>query len=244
MNPLRLARLLIFLLISGVVSSSVQADAPEKNASFRKSTFHLGLTQAQYALTGKEDTSLIGNSSIVNLGGGFIHEKYFHLYSLNVILGPYQPLSESHARLDFSGTGFSTTWGWTWSPSLRAKSHVFGVLMGAQYVDIVGRSVGTRREETGTISQLVTQIYDFAVVPGFFYANLKPPRPIGNEPENLVTRLEGLIISLGVAFPIQADFTQEYLRRDNTTGSTEKVKSRGKLDGRTYILQVISPLGI
>lgn len=211
---------------------------------YRESTFHLGMSQVQYDLAGKDQLQLKGNSVAVSLGGGFLHRSYYDFYSLDILLGPYQPLSNEEARLDYSGTGFSTNWGWTWeSNGLRDKNGSFGIALGLHYLDIVGRAVGTRTSETGTISGLVTQVYDFAIIPGFFYANLKPARKKGNDPELLVTRLEGVLISLGIAYPIQADFTQEYLRRDNT-GMSEKVKSKGDLDGRTYILQILTPLGI
>ena len=234
----------ILAILLAIYQSCLVYAEEEYSETYRESVFHVGATLSQYALTGKNNLKLIGNSGVINLGGGFLSESYFSLSSLNIILGPYQPLNDVDSRLDYSGTGFSTTLGWTWSSAgLRNTGGSFGISAGVHYVDIVGRSVGTRTLDTGTIRDQVNQIYDFSFLPGFFYANLKSPRRKGNDPELLTTRLEGLVIMLGIGFPIKSDYKQEYIQTSSGTGET-KVKSKGELEGRSYIITLITPLGV
>src|SRR5690606_38917285 len=96
-----------------------------------------------------------------------------------------------------------------------------GFALGLSYADMVGRSIGKNRKETGhpvSNSELVDdytmRVTNFSLLPAVFFSWLEEARPRGNTPELLTTRLDGYMLTIGIAMPLLISYQASYTKRD------------------------------
>ena len=81
----------------------------------RRSVFSIGIQGDKHDLKAGNGDELIGNSAAVQLGTGYIADKWYTSVSLDIILGPYEPVRNKELNTVFVGTGL------TWFSGISAQ---------------------------------------------------------------------------------------------------------------------------
>ncbi len=205
-----------------------------------------------------------GNALSLGLGVSYFAPTWFLRTNINFHLGPYEPFAHRSLTMDFFGTGLGVLLGLSAQGSeLYSPKGGYGFALGLNYADIIGRSIGGNKEvfdkisSTDEANQVIDEyqirINDFAVMPAFFFSWLKKPRPIGNTPDLLVTRLEGYILTLGLKFPIKTTYlsrikyaSSEFINTDNQTQESvpaslpTEEKQTGVLSGYSFNISMMA----
>lgn len=219
-------------------------EAQQKALGTKNNVWSFGVAGVDHELAEGDGSNLTGGSVMVQLGRGYIGSNWFGQASVDIIAGPYQTPQRSKPKLDHSGTGFSTLWGYSFHETgIRREGGAFGMSLGASYADIVGRNTDVFTSSDEIIDQFVMRVSNFSMTPGLFYAWLQKARPDGNKPEYLVTRIEGYILNLGIQIPILATQTTKYqsftLDRSQETGESQS----GRMKGYSILLNLTALLG-
>jgi len=251
------AKILFFFCLGATFAAELSLAQEQETAAIRRQVWHVGLTYNRFHFTADHDVTFNRGNLGVNLGTGYIGQNWLGLASVNIILGPYETVSEDAVNLDYSGTGISFLAAYSLnSDGLRAAPYAYGLFAGLDYLDIIGRSVGiTQRrlarsqtnesglEERESVRDFINQVYNFSLIAGLVVANLKPARAAGNHPSLLSTRSEGVILLIGAGLPLHATFRSRYDRLLEG-GDIERVNRRGHFKGYTYYLSIVAPLGV
>lgn len=235
------------LLIGGTLfgaDAKRNLEAQQKALGTKNSVWVFGVAGVDHDLAEKDGSNLNGGSVMVQIGRGYIGTRWFGHGSVDIISGPYQTPQRSKPKLDHSGTGFSTLWGYNLNEGgIRKEGGSFGLSLGLSYADIVGRSTDTYSSGNETVEQFVMRVSNFAVMPGLFYAWLEKARPNGNKPEYLVTRIEGYLLNLGVAVPFLATQTTKYQSYTPTKPEGTAESQSGRMNGYSIVLNLTTLLG-
>lgn len=187
--------------------------------------WNFGLNVARNFLKSAEGKSILGSHGAVQFGAGYLTPRWYAFGSLDFITGPFEPVTVGELNVDYIGTGFSVWSGMSpWPDGLRSGGFGYGFALGVSYNDLVGRSIGYggRRSttESGTnegtpiIESYILDSTNVSVIPALFVSLMEKPRAMGNTPDLLATRLEGHIITLGLAFPVIAEFSKKTVLSD------------------------------
>ncbi|MBF0440919.1 MAG: hypothetical protein HQK54_03355 [Oligoflexales bacterium] len=210
---------------------------------FRNKTWTFGLSGVQHSLKSGEGHSLLGTSTITQLGMGYISEKWYSNVTIDIISGPYRTYLFRGLNIDFSGTGFSAYLGYVAEDiSIRGDSANYGFALGFSYRDIIGRSldeedvsdINKNKTDPGKeprIDRYVMSITEFSLIPAIFFSKFKEGRLYDNRPDKLATRIEGYVLTIGYTTPISINYKVEYMHKN-----PYPEKKRGKLKG--YALTV------
>lgn len=215
-------------------------------ANTRDNFWSIGLSGYQNNLKSGSDQSLLGPSLVVQIGRGHFGDNWYASGSLDIISGPYRTQQGGPVDLDFQGTGFTGLLGYSAeNNNLRTEAGNYGFTFGISYSDVVGRSLEGNRikvENDEVIEQFTTRVTNFSIVPTIFFCWLEPPRKRGNDPDLLMTRIEGYFLSLGVAVPLKATSNTKYNKIKNDT--SEPYNGKGSLKGYTLVVALSAALGI
>ncbi len=240
---------LVFLCfaISGFafgIESKTNLEAQQKALGTKNSVWVFGIAGVDHELAEEDASNLTGGSVMVQIGRGYIGKHWFGQGAVDIIAGPYQTPQRSKPRLDHSGTGFYTLWGYSFNEGgMRKEGGSFGMSLGLSYADIVGRSTDVYSSGTETIDQFVMRVSSFAATPGLFYAWLEKARPDGNKPEYLITRIEGDVVNLGLALPLLATQTTKYQSYTPTKPEGTNESQSGRMKGYSIVLNLTALLG-
>lgn len=219
---------------------------PVDGVDARDNYWSIGLAGYQNNLKSGTDQSLLGPSLVVQVGRGHLENNWFLSGTLDIISGPYRAQQGGPVDLDFQGTGFTALLGYSAeNTSLRTDLGNYGFTFGISYSDMVGRSLEGKRTQLAdgnAIEKFTTRVTNFSILPAVFFCWLEPPRKKGNDPDLLVTRIEGYILNLGIAVPMKANFTNKYdkISEDGVTPQSE----RGSLKGYTLMVSLTAALGV
>lgn len=217
-----------------------------------------GLTNQYQNLSNTSMDGIIeGRSSIMRFGAGYVHRKSLQFLNLDIHVGPFHAEQSDVAAIDFSGTGMTYQFGYTFADQgMRGPTGSYGVSVGLAYFDVVGRSIGKsqqqiaqsrnpsdRQDQNFTFNRNhVIHVSGFMITTGLFYSDLKTARPSGNTPELLSTRFEGFIATLGWAFPVYSTHNSTY-ERVTTSGDVSPVSERDSLQGGALMMTITGLLG-
>lgn len=213
--------------------TSILKASEEPPFEINRSIWSIGLGGYQNNLKSGDGNHVLGVSSVVQLGRGYIGDTWFATGAVEFISGPFQSPEQQNLVVDFSGTGFSTWIGFSAeNQNLRTEAGNYGFLLGLNYSDIIGRSVGDRVTNEGgtTTSNWVMRVNNFTIFPSIFFTWLKPPREKGNSPELLLTRIEGYLLKIGIAAPLQIRYKVKYDENER------KIVRKGELEGYTVMI--------
>lgn len=233
-----------FFFICIVCCTSVSALAVE----YQRHTWDVGLSLKRYQLEDNKN-SLIGNSAMFQVGRGWIGDRWRFNASVDILMGPYNEIRDERVKTDFFGTGLTATSYYSLNNNLRDTRGSWGISAGVAYSDIVGRSVenGTPDSDGKVITNLTMRATNFMVTAGLFHAWIKPARPEGNLPDLLLTRVEGFMIGLSGAYPVQSSYSTNYFTRTQgekgPTGPPTSKKERGSLKGYSILASFTAMLG-
>ena len=175
----------------------------------------------------------------VSLGAGYISKSWLFNGSVDILLGPYEPTRGERFDVDFYGTGATLWLGFSAQTlDLRSPEGGYGFALGLSYADTVGRSAEL---SSGATPDYVMHVTNLSLVPGLFFSWLKPARPRGNTPELLTTRLEGEVLSFGMAMPLISSYSATY---ESEVAPRQSVTEKGRLRGYSLTLSLTGFLGI
>jgi hypothetical protein len=250
------------------ISKGPDSSAEKLPAAERSTIWTAGLQGNRHALKGGDGNELIGNSYVVSIGRGHVAARWFARASIDVIFGPYERVRSGQFDSDFAGTGAGAWWGYSAQPAdLRDKDGGYGFALGLSYSDFSGRSIGRSRLEnapsqskkTHRLESYALRATDMSIVPALFFSWLKEARPLGNTPEQLKTRIEGYLLTVGIAMPVVGYYraNMEY-RRDSSSDGQEagtasesgekqsggKVSEKGEFQGYSILVNFTTLFGI
>jgi hypothetical protein len=221
----------------------------------------LSLQALRHSQRDSQGHALLGNAGVVGFGGGYIGASWLTLTYFDQTLGPYEPTGETDLDVDFNGTGVSTFWGYSAQKTdLRSDQGGYGFGLSLSYADLVGRLPGSSRTSAAANgSEVFTENYvmrvtNLSVAPTIFFSWLAKARDHSNKPENLATRIEGFMLTIGAQIPIESRFSTRYQFRvvergqiargqDGLRESTANVRERGKLRGYTIVVGLTTMMG-
>jgi len=253
--------LLIFYCLSfAQVAFTQEKIANKKPAAARHNVWNFGLTGNRHYLKAGNGNEVLGNSSSINLGTGYISDSWYVLGSFDIILGPYEPAFRKQLDVDFFGTGITVWTGFSAQTlNLRSPDGGYGFALGFSYADVVGRSIGKNRKQTNSkiknndlVDNYSIKTTNFSLLPAVFFSWLEEARPRGNTPELLKTRLDGYFLTMGIAMPLFVTYHAKYEKRDQyeiqddqivKTKDSEIVSPKGQLRGYSLVITFTSLLG-
>ena len=141
------------------------AQEETKTSDSQENTFVVGITGLRHALTTGDGNDLAGASAAVSMGFGQIHNLWYHRYSADLYLGPYDPIRSGELNGSFEGTGLTYFAGYSaQSMDLRSVDGGYGFGFGFSYTDLVGRAVGRNRYiDQSAATGRTTFIQDYTV---------------------------------------------------------------------------------
>lgn len=217
-----------------------------------RATWTFGLAGQRYSLKSGDGQEILGNSAMIQLGTGKIYKNWYLLGSFDVLLGPFEPTQNQQLNVDYLGTGLSIWVGFSAQTlDLRSEAGGYGFALGLKYDDIIGRSVGHNRLDLGQrtpegkpmegneklLDTYTMRVTSFSLLPAIFFSWLEPDRPRGTSPELLQTRVEGLLLTIGLAIPIDTSFSVKSTMIDQTDTAQS-----GRLRGYSIIVSMLSIL--
>jgi hypothetical protein len=88
------------------------------------------------------------------------------------------------------------------------------------------------------------RVNNLSLLPAIFLSWLAPPRPRGNTPELLMTRLEGYFLTLGMAMPLLSSYSARYTVRPEPGQPAPPQKlEKGELRGYSILMSFTAMLG-
>lgn len=224
-----------------------KANAPE----IRNSVWSIGISRAQYMLKASDGEQFLGVSSIIHLGKGNIYDNWFLTYFLDVISGPYSSQQRETLKIDFRGTGISIFTGYNAEQvSIRTEDGSYGFGLGFNYFDVIGRADIDEQfylSKKG-VDNYVMRITQFSLIPSIFFSWLKSGRAVSNNPDQLKTRIEGSLLTIGVSMPLLANYHVRYgeysFSENDSSGRTQSMSKKGELKGYTIIVSYLVLFGV
>ena len=255
-----LALLIVTYLIIALVarpSDALAEDSSEGN-NRRNNVWTVGITGARYSLKSGDGNALVGNATSVGFGTGYIGENWFSHVGFEFMFGPYDPARNGQFAIDTTGTGFTI---WTGlsaqTAGIREAAGSYGFGLGLRYADLVGRSIGRNLKESPAndaanarlLDNYLLRLTDFSVIPSLFFSWLQERRQAGTSPELLKTRLEGFILTLGVAMPVSTTYQVKFTRRtrrprDGDVIEGSSTREQGKMRGYSILATLTAFLGV
>jgi hypothetical protein len=249
------------VFITGLFSLSAQAEVHEsviqtRDGKAAKNTFFSsGFKIMKHTLKAGDGNELIGNSNAIQMGYGRIYDKYYHLTSIDFMVGPHEPSADRQLTVDYNGTGITTWWGYSAeNKSFQMVDDSYGFAIGLSYYDVVGRSIGKNLKQTDTsadddktlIDSYEMRVTNFSLLPGIFFCWLTPPREKGNTPELLKTRIEGYFLTMGFSTPLLSKYSaKKRYRYDDSSTSTESSETmQGQMIGYGVLISLTALFGI
>jgi hypothetical protein len=234
----------------------------------RNTVWSFGLTGTRHSLKSGDSNELLGNSAGVHLGRGYVSDNWFANFSFDILLGPYEPTQQQQLEVDYFGTGGTVWLGFSAQTlNIRSRAGGYGFALGLTYADIVGRSLGKNRKESDSssdtekkiensnlIDDYTMRITNFSLLPAVFFSWLEQARPRGNTPELLKTRIDGYILTIGIAMPLLISYQAKYTTRDKYVvregadvpeieEPSRDVTDSGRLRGYSLMINLTALLG-
>ncbi len=229
---------LLFTAQQGI-SATKPSDQPEV-FSPRVNAWSIGTSLRQLNLSTGRDFSLKAICPYIDIGRGWIHSEWWSSIELNLILGPNGKRLTDSPPLDFTGTGLRMRIGHTLpGHPLRQTSGDWGAEIGLEYNEWIARSYRDEVQADGKVSSnwVVRSRWVF-LQPAVFYSLLQAARPQGHKPEWITTRMEGMVISLGLSVPIQSQMQATF------SENSERQNFSDHWRGTVAFLSLTSWLGI
>jgi hypothetical protein len=229
------------VMASLLVDDSARCDETTGIAERSRGVWSFGLAASQVNLKSGEGEELAGFRSTSQLGWGYLAESWYGYVGLDIIAGPYESPRPPKIVVDYSGTGLSAGIALSAeNQNLRTIEGNYGFSLSLQYMDITGRSVKTGTDDSDpgeSISNWQARVQNLSIFPAIFFCWLQPARAAGNTPELLMTRVEGYILSIGLATPLQAAYSVGYEQ------AGESFSSKASVRGYTAIISLQALIG-
>lgn len=236
-------KILLILLLCWTVPLAAEtqpsADLPDTFAP-REHAWSIGASLRRLDIKADYDYQVQAVAPFLDIGRGWVRPTWWSLFELSLMLGPNSQRLPDSPPLDFIGTGFRFRAGHVLPGRLlRQPQGDWGVELGVEYSEWIARSYQDRQLSDGqTTSAWVVRSRWIFVQPALFYSLWKPARPQGHKPEWITTRIEGVVMSLGLSVPIQSQLQATYIKSGEKQGVTDHWQ------GTLALLSLTSWLGI
>ncbi len=249
-------------LIGILASSSLWATAELDSSLLLKTrpprdmiwSFESGVLQ--YNLKLPDESKITGIAGSITVGYGRIYGNQWVTGRFHFLAGPFDLARQGQFDADFSGTRIDVEYGSVF-PGQNFRGGSAAILsISAGYMDLGGYNIGDNRKNNGhtTDSRNFYLEQDFrvhmgslVVSPAIGWAWTKQPRPQGNEPELLLTRIESASLRLGATIPLYARGRTEVTKRDESDSlwqTATKHTTTGPVSGYSLVASAGVWLGI
>lgn len=216
----------------------------------KENVWNLGFALEQMRYEAQSD-QFFGQRGTLSFGYGKFQRQLYYGFNADILMGPYTEILEEKVKTDFYGTGFNvkTSYAFT-GDGFRNANGSWSLDLGLSYSDTVGRSVAKSpvQDDKRVISELSMRVSQFNGLVSISYNKMLPARPLGNDPELLMTRIEGYAAGLGVTYPIKATYSMRYREEKgkvgNSDGYTREKTERGSLTGYSVFFNFSVFLGV
>lgn len=226
---LRSKNKIFLLLLMGSAGSAPLWGAEAKPQSYpekfapRENAWSIGTSLRRLDIEAGHGYKIDAMAPYIDLGRGWVHESWWSLVELSLVLGPNGKRLADSPPLDFTGTGLRLRMGHTLPGKvLRHPSGDWGAELGLEYNEWIARSYQDETLADGQISNgwVVRSRWIF-VQPALFYSLWKAARPQGHRPEWVTTRIEGLVLSLGLSVPVQSQMQASFVKNGEKDSRTD-----------------------
>lgn len=206
-----------------LIGAESAAKAPE-NFTPREHAWSLGTSFRRMHLSADHDYHLNYVSPTLDFGRGWIHRDWWSSVEFNLILGPNGKRLPESPPLDFTGSGIKLQIAHTWpGQMLRAPNGDWGGVLGLEYSEWTARSFRDEKLPDGhNTDAWVVRSRWIRVQSAVFYSIWQPSRPQGHNPDWISTRIEGVIMSIGLSLPIQAQLQANYVKDNQAQSVTDR----------------------
>lgn len=185
--------------------------------------WNLEIGATNHSIQSSVGSSLLGTSASIHIGTGTFFPLGFYEFGMEVISGPYQSSRSTERNLDYYGTGISGKVGLHLFPKqFRKNSWSSGILLGAEYSDITGNSFDDVNSNPTAGNNI--RVISYLISPGIFFGYIQKPRLDGNDAELLSTRIEAILFTLNISFPISNKFKGNFESSSQTLKMEDNVK--------------------
>jgi hypothetical protein len=217
-------------------------------------SFDASLTNPTY--TCPDGSKITGYGGSFSVGYGRFHDSHWYSGRMHFLAGPFDVARDNQFDADFNGTIIDFEYG-TAFPGFSLRSDSAPVLsISGGYMDYNGHNIGENRKNDGDPNNSKNYYLEqdfksstgaIIVTPSVGWIWPKPPRPRGNEPELLLTRVEAAFLKLGAQIPLYSHSRMEVVKRDENDSISQNASKRtstGLLAGYSLILSTGVMLGI
>jgi hypothetical protein len=209
-------------------------------------------TVERYNLRLPDESTVAGMAGRIGVAYGRIRDNQWLMGRFHFLAGPFDLARQGQFDADFSGTSIDFEYGSAFpGRSLRGAS-VPTLSIAFGYTDLNGRNIGDNRRITGssTDNENYRREQGFqihmglvTVTPALGWTWTKPPRPQGNEPELLSTRIESAYARIGTMIPLYSRGRVEVTKR-SADASPRQTASKYKATGHIVGYSLIASAGV
>lgn len=242
---MKLRMISTFLFFNVLNFHSLQAD-DLSSAALKNKAWCLEIAALHHNHELNSEHSIKGLGSRLSIGYGFIEDRYFFLGEFSFLLGPHASQFKT-VDFDHNGTGINLSTGFSIN-GLRKVGPGIGFLTSLSYSDMKGKSYArndfgaTPATPEGIVTKHTKQSAMAEVSGGIFISWFESKRLDDVQTKNLLTRNEGLLISLQGAIPIWSSMHVKHSVLD-ANKNEEELKDKGPINGFKVILSVRTFLG-
>jgi hypothetical protein len=188
--------------------------------------------------------NVTGQSSQVGVGYSYYGHSLRAGIAGGFLLGPYEQAEQNSIQVDLSGTSIELYVNYLLLGK-RGSEHAWGIGSSTAYSDLVGRAKTGRKADDPSIrfSDYATRLRLYSSTFEVNLSFLREPRPLGNQPNDLVTRLEGSMFSIGIEYPWRIDYKTTYVLDGPQIGN-QVISKEGRMQGMAIYGGISLILGI
>jgi hypothetical protein len=207
--------------------------------------FESGLLQ--YNLRMPDNSKIAGLAGCLTVGYGQIQDNQWLTGRFHFLAGPFDLARQGQFDADFSGTKIDVEYGSVF-PGQNFRGGSAPILsISAGYMDLGGHNIGDNRKNNGNANdsrnfyleqEFRVHVGSLVVSPAIGWAWTKSPRPQGNEPELLLTRVESAFVRLGATVPLYSRARSEVIKRDEGDSlwqTASKHTTTGQVSGYSLV---------
>lgn len=250
-----------FLALRGVLlgltlSFSSESFATSYRISHKENNefWGFGTSFMQYNLESDDNfnNDILGTAFQLSFSRGAFRGTWAYQYGLDFTTGPYQKSFDDGLNMDSVGFGINSQFHYlVGSPNIREDGVKFVLTGGGSVSFIDADSVGTNQnisvnynspENDGIVNSYSIRGASFSVMLGAQLLSLKTPRPLGNAPELLRTRVEGYAVGIIGYVPLANYYEAKQGILQQAEGQPLNVQSNfdftGSLKGYSVLLSI------
>lgn len=209
-------------------------------------SFDASVIQNQFVAP--DSSKLHGVGGAFTFGYGKIRDNSWLVGRFHFLAGPWASARDGAFDTDFSGSGLDIEYGTSFPGTELRQGSTPILFVAGGYMDLSGRNIGGNRKFSGNPEDpsnyyleqsFKTGFGAIYLMPGIGWSWTKAPRPMGNEPELLMTRVESAYLKVSSTIPVYSRSRVEVIKRSSSEGLSQSPTlhtSTGMIRGYSLIL--------